>query len=158
MSTRMRGRPDAAYDPELVRDVCEQRMIAHWNANPNDLRHRMRKDPKFVPDKVRRHAALPSYEALARAWMTAVDYVPKDHPDYDREVTFWFWCSRLEPAETPETLKPNRDREVFLRKQNFFYNFDTNVKPWLDAIERVRHDRYLKLQVPTLVEIDEEWL
>jgi hypothetical protein len=76
---------------------------------------------------VRRHAALPNYEALARAWMTAVDYVPKDHPDYDREVTFWFWCSRLEPAETPETLKPNRDREVFLRKQNFFYNFDTST-------------------------------
>jgi hypothetical protein len=51
MSTRVRGRPDAAYDPELVRDVCEQRMIAHWNANPNDLRHRMRRDPKFVPTR-----------------------------------------------------------------------------------------------------------
>jgi hypothetical protein len=157
MSTRARGRPDSIYSPELVHDVCEQRMIAYWNANPDDLRHKMRKDPKFVPDKVRPHAAK-HYEAIARAWMAAVDYVPKDHPDYDREVTFWFWCSRLEPAETPETLKLKREREVFLRKQNFFYNFDINVKPWLDAIKRVRHDHYLKLQVPTLVEIDEEWL
>jgi hypothetical protein len=157
MSTRGRGRPESTYAPELVHDVCEQRMIAYWNANPDSLRHKMRKDPLFVPGKVRSHAAN-NYEAVARAWMAAVDYVPKDHPDYDREVTFWFWCSRLEPAETPDTLRGRREREVFLRKQNFFYNFDTNCKPWLDAIKRVRHDGYLKLQVPTLVEIDEEWL
>jgi hypothetical protein len=157
MSARASGRPESVYDPELVHDVCEQRMIAFWNANPNDLRHRMRKDPKFATEKVRRHAAA-TYEAVARAWLVSVDYVPKDHPDYDREVTFWFWCSRLEPSETPQTLQANRDREVFLRKQNFFYHFDNNVKPWLDAIKRVRHDHYLKLQIPTLVEIDEEWL
>lgn len=151
------GRPSSDYDPELVRDISVQRLIAHYNANPTILRERMKRDPGLT-EKLRAKALF--YDSTVRAWLQAVDYVPRDHPDYKREVVFRFWCLRLDPAQPPEVLNRNPEREAFLRRQNFFYNFDTNSKPWLDAIERVRHDRCIKLIVPPplLDEDDEEWV
>jgi len=151
------GRPASEYAPEFVRDISEQRLIAHYNANPTVLRERIRRDPDFVA-KLRAKALF--YDSVVRAWLQAIDYVPKDHPDYNREVVFRFWCLRLEPAQPPEVLSRNPEREKFLRSQNFFYDFKTNFKPWLDAIDRVRHDRCLKLIVPPplLDEDDDEWV
>lgn len=149
-----RAHREARYDADLVREIALQRAIAYLNDNPAVLRDRLRRDPGFV-GKLRTAAA--AQDMTARAWLQAVDYVPKDHPDYAREVTFRYWCLRLEPSEPPERLDGRPEREAFLRQQNYFYNFDVNVKPWLDAIDRVRHDRCIKLAgLPT--ESDEEWL
>lgn len=146
----------ARYDVDLVRDIAEQRLIAFYNANPAALRESMRQDPGFA-GKLRTRAA--RYDAEVNAWLQAIDYVPKDHPDYAREVVFRQWCLRLEPAEPPDALNRKQERETFLRQQNYFYNFDINAKPWLEAVERVRRDRCIKLVLPPRQEeSDEEWI
>lgn len=154
---RPKGQP-SLYAEELVRDISVQLIIAHWNDNQTVFREQLRRNPKLSsPEKIRTMAA--RYDANVRAWLEAVDYVPRDHPDYKREVTFWHWCLRLEPPQPPAVLARNQEREMFLRKQNFFYNFDTNCKPWLEAIDRVRGDRQLKLKIPVpSTEDDDEWL
>jgi hypothetical protein len=156
MSARERGRPESVYHPEMVRDIGVQRLIAYWNEHPTLLRERIRRQPDFATrEGLERQAK--QCDAIVRAWMAAIDYVPPDHPDYDREVTFWAWVARLEPPESPETLRGKQERELFLRRHKFFYNFDINGKPWIDAIERVRHDRCIKIKLPPIME-DDEWL
>lgn len=154
---RPKGQP-SLYAEELVRDIGVQVLIAWFNNNQTVFREQLRREPKLAsPEKLRTMAQ--RCDANVRAWLEAVDYVPRDHPDYKREVTFWHWCLRLEPPQSPAILARNQEREMFLRRQNFYYEFDKNCKPWLDAIDRVRGDRHLKLKIPVpLTEDDDDWL
>lgn len=137
------GRP-SVYDPDLVRDMSVQVMTHYLNQNPDVLRAYIRKDPEF-PNKLRARAA--SIDSQVRSWLEALDAVPADHDDYRREVMFHQWCLRLEPAERVSDMLPNREK--FLR--DVFKDAGTweqNAAQWVDAIERVRKDKSIALNIP----------
>lgn len=157
---RGRGRPAGSkYDPEIIRDMSEQVLIAFYNSTEGQiaLRKRLQDDPGF-PDKLRGKAA--SLDSTMRAWLETLEFVPRRHPQFKREAAFRFWCLRLDPPYPPETLRKKPDKEKALRdiymKHCTDDHWNRNCKPWVDAIERVRHDHHFRLNVPTEEE-DDEW-
>lgn len=158
--TRGRGRPPGSkHDPEIVRDIAVQVLIAFYNTPAGQVRlaKRIEDDANFV-EKLRMKAQF--MDVIVRAWLDVLTYVPRAHPQFKVEAAFRFWCLRLEPPQPPTVLDAKAAREVELRgvylKHCTPEHWERNCKPWIEAIDRVQHDRQIKLIVPT-VEEDDEW-
>lgn len=156
---RGRGRPPGhKHDPEVVRDISEQALIAFYNTPRGQvtLAKRIKDDPGFAA-KLRDKAIFS--DAIVRSWLDVLAQVPRNHTDYQRELMFRFWCLRLEPPMTSELLAANKIKEQQLRgvymKHCTEENWQRNCKPWIDAIHRVQHDHHVALNVPDAEEEDE---
>lgn len=161
LSNRTKGRP-SDYDEGFVRDISEQVLIAFYNERQETLKTQIIRDPDYV-SKLRNRAG--SLDSIVRAWLQALDYVPRNHPTFHQEVTFRQWCLRLEPPMTPHVLAKLPLHEQGLRAAMIGHFTDEywriNCKRWIDAVTRVRQDKYLKLNVPQIsygTDDEEEYL